>query len=167
MEDKLDNIENGDKNWKELLADFYGPFEKLLDNADSIERVQLPVITTDEICEKCGANMVIKEGRFGEFLACPNYPECKNTKAIVKYIDTPCPKCGNRVVEKKSNKTRKIFYGCEKYPDCDFVSWDMPLDEKCKECGEHLVLKKRVKLGDYKKCSNTECVTNKKKTKDE
>jgi DNA topoisomerase I len=167
MEDKLDNIENGDKNWKDLLADFYGPFEKLLDKSNEIERVELPVIVTDEICEKCGANMVIKEGRFGEFLACPNYPECKNAKPIVKYIDTPCPKCSHRVVEKKSNKTKKIFYGCEKYPACDFVSWDMPLDEKCEECSSYMVLKKRAKGNDYKKCSNSECKTNEKKKKDE
>ena len=111
--------------------------------------------------------MVIKEGRFGEFLACPNYPECKNAKPIVKYIDTPCPKCSHRVVEKKSNKTKKIFYGCEKYPACDFVSWDMPLDEKCEECSSYMVLKKRAKGNDYKKCSNSECKTNEKKKKDE
>jgi len=164
MEDKLDNIENGDRNWKDLLVDFYGPFEKLLDNADNIERVELPVITTDEICENCGANMIVKDGRFGEFLACPNYPECKTTKKIVKYVDAPCPKCGKRVVEKKSNKTRKIFYGCEDYPNCDFVSWDRPLDEKCDTCGSYMVIKKRAKSEDVKKCANPECPTNQKKT---
>ena len=163
MEDKLDNIENGDKRWKDLLKDFYGPFEKLLDNADNIKRVELPVVTTDEICENCGANMIVKDGRFGEFLACPNYPECKTTKKIVKYVDAPCPKCGKRVVEKRSNKSRKLFYGCEGYPQCDFVSWDLPLAENCETCGSYMVLKKRAKGEDYKKCSNPECSTNKKK----
>ncbi|MEX1308517.1 MAG: DNA topoisomerase, partial [Eubacteriales bacterium] len=167
MEDDLDGVEHGKTDWKDLLSEFYGPFEKLLDNADKIERVELPVVVTDEICEKCGANMVVKEGRFGEFLACPNYPECKNTKKIVKYVDAPCPKCGKRVVEKKSNKTKKTFYGCEGFPECDFVSWDMPLKDKCETCGSYMVLKKRAKSEDIKKCANPECPTNEKKKKDE
>ena len=167
MENDLDGVERGSTDWKDLLSNFYGPFEKLLENADKIERVQLPVIETDEICDKCGAKMVIKEGRFGEFLACPNYPECKNTKKIVKYVDAPCPKCGKRVVEKKSNKTKKIFYGCEGFPECDFVSWDMPLKETCETCGSHMVLKKRAKGDDIKKCANPECPTNAKQKKDE
>jgi len=167
MENNLDGVEHGNTQWKDVLADFYGPFEKLLDNADKIERVQLPVIETDEVCEKCGAKMVIKEGRFGEFLACPNYPECKNTKKIVKYIDVSCPKCGKRLVEKKSNKTKKIFYGCEGYPECDFVSWDKPINESCDTCGAHMVLKKRARTEDVKKCSNSECPTNAKKKKED
>ncbi len=167
MENNLDGVEHGNTNWKDLLSNFYGPFEKLLENADKIERVQLPVVETDEVCDKCGAKMVIKEGRFGEFLACPNYPECKNTKKIVKYVDAACPKCGKRIVEKKSNKTKKIFYGCENFPECDFVSWDMPLNESCDTCGSYMVLKKRAKGDDVKKCSNAECPTNAKKSKDE
>jgi len=135
LENKLDDIENGGKEWKKLLAEFYGPFEKTLeDGYENIERVVLPIKESDVVCEKCGKMMIYKDGRFGEFLACPGYPECKNTKPIIKYVDAPCPKCGKRIVEKKSNKRKKIFYGCEGYPDCDFVSWDMPIDEKCKEC---------------------------------
>jgi DNA topoisomerase I len=164
MEDKLDNVESGQGDWKKLLAEFYGPFEKSLSDAKDIKRVELPVVTTDEICEKCGANMVIKDGRFGEFLACPNYPECKNAKPLVKYTGVDCPKCGKRVVEKKSNKKRKLFYGCEGYPNCDFVSWDLPLAEKCSECGGHMVLKKRAKGNDFKACANTECKNNRKKS---
>ncbi len=162
MEEKLDNVENGDQNWKAILAEFYGPFEESLSKAGDIKRVELPVVTTDEICEGCGANMIVKDGRFGEFLACPNYPECKTTKPLVKYTGTKCPKCGNRVVEKKSNKRGKVFFGCEKYPDCDFVSWDKPIDEKCGECGSYMVLKK-VKSEDVKKCSDPKCISNGKK----
>ena len=165
MEEKLDNVEQEGTNWKTIINDFYGPFEKDLEEADkNIEHVVIPEKVSEIICEKCGANMVYKTGRFGEFLACPNYPECKNTKAIVKEIDVPCPKCGNKVVIKKSKKGSS-FYGCEKYPECDFVSWDKPLDEKCEECGAYMV-ESKFKWGGkpQKKCSNQDCVTNQKKT---
>ncbi|MBT3318523.1 MAG: type I DNA topoisomerase [Clostridia bacterium] len=168
LENKLDDIENGGKEWKRLLAEFYGPFEKTLeDGYANIERVVLPIKESDVICEKCGKTMIYKDGRFGEFLACPGYPECKNTKPIIKYIDAPCPKCGKRIVEKKSNKRKKIFYGCEGYPDCDFVSWDMPIDEKCKECNSMMALRRRSNGKSYKKCSNPECVTNQRKKTEE
>ena len=138
LESKLDDIENGGKEWKKLLSDFYAPFEKTLDEGyEKIERVQLPVKESDVICEKCGRTMVYKDGRFGEFLACPGYPECKNTKPIIKYIDTPCPKCGKRIIEKRSNKSKKTFYGCEGYPDCDFVSWDLPIAGKMRRVRFH------------------------------
>ncbi len=164
MEEKLDDVEQDGMNWKTVIREFYDPFEKDLEAADkNIEHVKLPEKVSDIVCEKCGANMVYKTGRFGEFLACPNYPECKNTKAIVKEIDVPCPKCGGKVVIKRSKKGRS-FYGCENYPACDFVSWDMPLEEKCPECGAYMVESKFKWGKKYKKCSNTECVTNKKKT---
>ncbi len=164
LENKLDDIENGGKQWKKLLRDFYTPFEQTIEEADkSIERVELPVKESDVACEKCGRMMVYKDGRFGPFLACPGYPECRNTKPVVKYIDTPCPKCGKRIVEKRSAKTRKTFYGCEGYPECDFVSWDMPIAEKCETCGSMMVLRRMSGGSSYKKCSNPECVKNQKR----
>ena len=167
LEAKLDDIESGGKEWKKLLRDFYIPFEKTLELADkNVERVVLPVVESDIVCEKCGLKMVYKDGRFGQFLACPGYPECKNTKAIIKYIDTPCPKCGKRIVEKRSNKTRKTFYGCEGYPDCDFVSWDMPIAEKCETCGSMMALRRLSNGKSYKKCTNAQCESNQRKNKD-
>lgn len=167
LENKLDDIENGGKEWKRLLRDFYKPFEQTIEEADkNVKRIELPVKESDVVCEKCGRKMVYKDGRFGQFLACPGYPECKNTKPVVKYIDTPCPKCGKRIVEKRSAKTRKTFYGCEGYPDCDFVSWDMPIAEKCEACGSMMVLRRLSGGSSYKKCSNPECVKNQRKKAD-
>lgn len=163
MEDKLDDVENEGNNWKQLITDFYVPFEKELVEADkNIERVKLPERPAGVICEKCGAEMVYKQGRFGEFIACPNYPECKNTKPVVKTLNVKCPKCGGDVVVKKSGKG-KTFYGCSNYPECDFMSWDMPTDSKCTVCGSYMVSKRTLKNKAYKKCSNPECPTNKKK----
>ncbi len=167
LENKLDNIENGGQQWKKLLRDFYTPFEQTIEEADkSIERVELPVKESDVVCEKCGRMMVYKDGRFGPFLACPGYPECRNTKPVVKYIDTPCPKCGKRIVEKRSAKTRKTFYGCEGYPECDFVSWDMPIAEKCEACGSMMVLRRLSGGSSFKKCSNPDCAKNQKRKTD-
>jgi DNA topoisomerase I len=168
LENELDDIENGGKKWKELMHDFYEPFEKTLEEADKIvERVELPVKESDVVCEKCGRTMVYKDGRFGTFLACPGYPQCKNTKPVVKYIETPCPKCGKRIVEKKSAKTHKTFYGCEGYPACDFVSWDMPITDKCESCGGMMALRRMSNGRSYKKCSNPDCEKNKRKKADE
>ncbi len=167
LENKLDDIENGGKQWKKLLRDFYDPFEKTIEQADkTIERVELPVKESDVVCEKCGRTMVYKDGRFGQFLACPGYPACRNTKPVVKYIETPCPKCGKRIVEKRSAKTKKTFYGCEGYPECDFVSWDMPIADKCEACGSMMVLRRLSGGSSYKKCSNPECVKNQRKKAD-
>jgi DNA topoisomerase-1 len=167
LENKLDDIESGGQQWKKLLRDFYTPFEQTIEEADkSIERVELPVKESDVVCEKCGRMMVYKDGRFGPFLACPGYPECRNTKPVVKYIDTPCPKCGKRIVEKRSAKTRKTFYGCEGYPECDFVSWDMPIAEKCEACGSMMVLHRLSGGSSFKKCSNPNCVKNQKRKAD-
>ncbi len=167
LEERLDSIENEGVDWKAVLDNFYKPFDDTLTVAEkTVQRVELPVVESDEVCDKCGAKMVYKEGRFGQFLACPNYPECKNTKAIVKTIDVPCPKCQSRIVIKRS-KNKKTFYGCEKYPECDFVTWNMPLNEKCPECGSLLSLHRIGNGRGYKKCMNEECVTNQKKKKDD
>ncbi len=164
MEEKLDDVENEGTEWKSVIRDFYEPFEKDLEVADkNIEHVKIPDKVSEIVCEKCGANMVYKTGRYGEFLACPNYPECKNTKPIVVEIDVPCPKCGGKVVMKRSKKGAS-FYGCENYPQCDFVSWDKPLNEKCEECGAYMTESKfRYGGKAQKKCSNPECAANKKK----
>lgn len=158
MEETLDGIEAEESEWKDVVSDFYGPFEKSLEAAEAnIEKIEVEDEVSDIPCEKCGAMMVYKYGRFGRFLACSNYPECKNTKAIRTAIDTPCPKCGAKILKRKSRKGGRIFYGCERYPDCDFVSWDYPAEEKCPECGSMMVYK-RTKNGDWElRCTNAEC----------
>ncbi|MEG2537970.1 MAG: type I DNA topoisomerase [Clostridium sp.] len=151
MERKLDEIEAGEEQWREVVGNFYSPLEELIKTAEEqIAKISLeePVEVSDVLCDKCGENMVIKKGRFGKFLACPNYPECKNTKAILEEIDVPCPKCENPVVVRRSKKGR-VFYGCSGYPDCDFVSWNKPTAKKCPVCGEVLyekTTKKETKL---------------------
>ena len=157
LEDKLDMVEEGESQWRQILRDFYPPFEKMLHVAeDQIEKVEVKDEVSDVQCDKCGAMMVYKMGRFGKFLACPNFPECRNAKPILTYIDAPCPKCGARLMEKTSKKNRK-FYGCERYPECDFVSWEMPITEKCPKCGSYMV-KKRGKHGEeIHLCANETC----------
>ncbi|NLJ65367.1 MAG: type I DNA topoisomerase [Christensenellaceae bacterium] len=156
METELDKVEEGTKDWKELLREFYPPFEDMLNTAQSeMEKIEIEDEPSDEICEKCGATMVYKMGRFGKFIACPNFPECRNTKPILKYIDAHCPKCGGKLLEKLSKKKRK-FYGCENYPECDFVSWEQPIDDRCHKCDSYMTLKRR-KDGTIKICSNETC----------
>ena len=139
MEEQLDDVERGEKDWVKVISDFYGPFKITLDKANQIERVKVPVIETDEICPKCGAKMVIRSGRFGKFLACPNYPECKSTKPLpADEIKEPCPKCGGKLVQRVSKKGKK-FYGCSNYPECDFASTGLPTGERCPECGGYLI----------------------------
>ncbi len=157
MEQKLDAIEEKDGDWRQVLRDFYPPFEKMLENAEKeIEKVEIRDEPSDVICDKCGAQMVYRVGRYGKFLACPNFPECRNTKPILIYIDAKCPKCGGRLLEKTSRKNRK-FYGCEKYPECDFVSWEMPVDERCPTCGAYMVKKVNRKGETWHVCSNDSC----------
>ena len=157
METKLDQIEEKTQDWHQVLEDFYPPFEQMLEVAEKdIEKVLIADVPSDVICDQCGATMVYKMGRFGQFLACPNFPECKNTKPVLKYIDTPCPKCGGRLLEKTSRKNRK-FYGCEHYPECDFVSWDMPVSEKCEKCGSFMVFKRTRKGEAWHVCANENC----------
>ncbi len=156
MESKLDLIKDGEREWSSVIKDFYGPFKLTLDKAsESIEKVVIPDEESDVPCEKCGAMMVYKMGRFGKFLACPNFPECRNTKAIVEKIDVPCPVCGGDMIKRKS-KRGKVFYGCEKYPECSFVSWDRPAKEKCPKCGAMMV-HKTGRSGNYTACTGEGC----------
>ena len=155
MEDKLDDVEAKDLDWKKIIRDFYGPFKEELDIADkAIECVEIPDRPSDEVCEVCGKPMVIKSGRFGDFLACSGYPECKNTKAIVKSINVKCPDCGRDIVAKRG-RSGKIFYGCSGYPECTRAYWYKPTNKKCPECGE-LLLEKHTKTTKYA-CSNAKC----------
>lgn len=147
MEENLDEVENGKEKWVNLLDDFYDDFEKTLKKAktdmDGV-KIQLKEDETDIVCDKCGRKMVVKVGRYGKFIACPGYPECKN---IIKYVEKTgvhCPKCNGDVIIKHT-KSKRIFYGCSNYPQCDFVSWNEPSDEKCPQCGEILYKKKGKK----------------------
>ncbi len=157
MEQQLDEVEEGELNWRKVLEEFYGPFEKTLQNAEEhIEKIEIKDEESDVVCDKCGAMMVYKLGRFGRFLACPNFPECRNTKTIQVEISAPCPKCGGKLLEKTSRKGRK-FYGCERYPECDFVSWEMPVKDKCPKCGGYMVKKRGRKGETYHVCANETC----------
>lgn len=157
MEKELDIIEDGKKQWQEVVGGFYGAFAKALEQAEiNTEGVSYKVADeeTDEICDKCGRNMVIKMGRFGRFLACPGYPDCKNTKKIVTAAPGVCPLCSGKILEKKSKKGKK-FFGCEHNPTCAFLSWDAPTNEVCPVCGKTL-LKKAGKSGKLY-CSSESC----------
>ena len=155
MEDKLDDIEAKDLNWKQVVREFYGPLKEELEAADkAIEKVKLEDTLSGDICELCGRPMAIKTGRFGEFLACTGYPECKNTKAIVKSINVKCPDCGGDIVAKRG-RSGKIFYGCSNYPDCKRAFWYKPTNRKCPQCGQ-LLLEKHTKNTKYV-CSNDKC----------
>lgn len=155
MEDKLDEVGVSISDWKQILRDFYGDFEKELKEADeNIEKMDDEEIT-DIKCELCGRYMVKKHGRYGEFLACSGYPECKNTKPVVKEIGVNCPKCGKPIVEKRSRRGR-IFYGCSGYPECDNSYWNKPVNKKCPKCGA-LLTEKKTKSFEGLVCSNSEC----------
>ncbi|MBQ9857046.1 MAG: type I DNA topoisomerase [Clostridia bacterium] len=159
MESKLDAVEAGEAEWHKVLTDFYGPFEKTLQKAEStIEKVKVEDEVSDVPCEKCGAMMVYKMGKFGRFLACPRFPECRHTQAILKTINVPCPDCGGLLIERMSRKGRK-FYGCEKYPECQFVSWDMPVKDLCPNCGGRMVQKRSHKGELTHVCVNEQCQT--------
>ncbi len=156
MEKDLDEIEGGEINWVNVVDEFYGPFAKSIETADTaIGKVKIEDEKSDVICEKCGRTMVYKMGRFGKFLACPGFPECRNAKPIVKETGAACPKCGKKILEKKS-KTGKIYFGCEANPACDFMSWDMPVaNETCPNCGGLLLKKKGRKARTV--CWNPDC----------
>ena len=156
MENKLDEIEEGDKEWVQVIREFYQPFSETLSSAEEkIGKIEIQDEVSDVICELCGRNMVYKQGRFGKFLACPGFPNCRNTKAIVETTGISCPKCSGELIVRKTKKGRK-FYGCNKYPECNFVSWDEPVAEKCPECGS-LMVKKYTKKGFEYKCTNEAC----------
>ncbi len=157
LEDKLDAVEDGGEDWKQIIRDFYPDFKKALDIAEQqVEKVEIKDEPSDEPCDKCGALMVYKMGRYGRFLACPNFPDCRNTKPILNYIAAPCPKCGARLMEKTSKKNRK-FFGCERYPECDFVSWEKPVTNKCPQCAGYMVEKHGRKGELWHLCANETC----------
>lgn len=157
MEKKLDDVEEGNENWTQIVEEFFNPLKIAIEKAEKeISKVVIEDKVSDVKCEKCGQMMVIKRGRYGEFLACPGYPECKNAKPIVEELDVPCPECGKPIVAKKSKKGKK-FFGCLGYPECKFVSWYEPVKEKCPNCNSYMVLKYSKTKGKYIQCSNGEC----------
>lgn len=157
LEKDLDRIEEGTADWKRLVAEFYAPFDQAVARAEeNLERVRIPDEETDEVCELCGKKMVIKYGRFGRFLACPGYPDCKHTRALVTRTGVNCPHCGKEIVGRKSKKGR-LFYGCSGYPECKFVSWQKPLAENCPECGAFLVERRQRGKGATLSCSRAGC----------
>lgn len=157
MENELDEIADGHIEKNDLLRSFYGPFAATLEKADeAIGHVELPVEVSNVQCELCGRMMVVKQGRYGKFLACPGFPECRNTKPILKETGVACPKCGGSIVERRTKRGRN-FYGCKNYPDCDYVTWDTPLKDTCEKCGSFM-LKHHYKNGrTLVYCSNDAC----------
>lgn len=138
MENQLDMVEEGEMEWQKVLEDFYGPFEKTLEHAESaMEKINIEPEVSDQICEKCGKPMVYRMGRYGKFLACSGFPECRNTKPIVQMTNVKCLACGGHIIQRKSRSGR-VFYGCDNYPECAYMSWDMPIEEKCPYCGTQL-----------------------------
>jgi DNA topoisomerase-1 len=152
MEEELDNVGEGKENWIQVLESFYETFEKRLDYAEEeMKEIEIKDEVSDELCEKCQMPMVYKMGRFGKFLACSGFPDCRNTKPIIKDIGVTCPKCKEgHIVERRSKKGR-IFFGCDLYPGCDFVSWDRPVDKPCPQCGSMLI-QKTNKSGTHIQC---------------
>ena len=158
MESRLDHIEEGTEQWRDVVGSFYEPLKKDIDFAESkVSKITIEDEISDEICEKCGKHFVIKNGRFGKFLACSGYPDCKNTKPIVERLDVKCPTCHEGdVLQRKSKKGRK-FYGCSRYPECNYVSWYEPVKEPCPVCNSLMYKKYSKKEGTYLECSNEEC----------
>ena len=163
LEEKLDKIGEGNLNWVDTIRNFYDDFHKLYLKAEKTldgKKVKVPVEESDVECEKCGSKMVVRSGRFGKFLACPNYPKCKNTKPLPDdEVKQPCPKCGAKLLKKISKKGKK-FYGCSNYPECDFASPGIPTGEKCPDCGGYII----YGLRNRKYCMNSECPSRAKKT---
>ncbi len=155
MEEKLDDVEAKGTRWKSVIEGFYGDFEKELERAnEEIERMEPEIELTGETCEVCGRPMAIRHGRFGDFIACTGYPECRNTKPIIRKTGVKCPLCGGDLIEKRSRKGR-TFFGCSNYPECTNTYWNRPVDKKCPECGS-LLVEKKTKDHDLE-CSNKEC----------
>ena len=165
METNLDKISDGELNWTDIIEEFYKDFNSSLKKAENSlvgKKVKVPDVESDVVCDKCGRNMVVKSGRFGKFLACPGYPECKNTKPMPEDdVKAPCPKCGAKLIKRNSKKTGKKFYGCSNYPTCDFASPNVPTGEICSECGGFILSGVRGR----KYCMNSDCPTRKKTEK--
>ena len=152
MEGLLDMVEEGKVHWKSVIENFYPDFEIAVKNAEKeLEKIKIEDEVTDVICDECGRNMVVKYGPYGKFLACPGFPECRNTKPHFEKVGIPCPMCGGEVVLKKTKKGRK-YYGCENNPECEFMSWQKPSTVKCEKCGSYMIEK-----GNKLVCSNKEC----------
>ena len=160
LEQQLDDVEEGMQNYVKMLDSFYRGLATYLQTAEeSMEHVQLEEEFADEYCDKCGRRMVYKHGRFGKFLACPGFPECRNAKPILKHIGVDCPRCGKPLVERRGKK-RRVFYGCSGYPECNYVLWDKPTGHACPVCGEPMVEKRKAKSDVVNEvCSNPECST--------
>jgi len=158
MEKQLDEIESNKKIWENVLDVFYKAFSKDLEKGSQAQKIEMPKVFSDEICDKCGRKMLIKNGRFGKFLACSGFPKCKNTKPFLDKIGISCPEegCSGEIIRKKTKKGR-IFYGCSNYPKCSFVTWNKPVDKKCPQCNHILVLIKDKENCFYYKCSNSAC----------
>lgn len=157
METELDMVEEGKERWKDIIARFYPDFAESVRVAEeTLEKIQMQVEETDEICELCGSNMVIRHGRFGKFMACKNYPECKNTKPILERIGIKCPVCKDGDVIVRKTKKGRDFYGCSRFPECRFVSWNRPTGEMCKLCGSYKI-EKITKNSKHELCSNKDC----------
>jgi len=157
LEKRLDEIEKGNEEWKKILRDFYEPFYERLENArENMESVQI-VEETDEVCDECGSPMVVKYGRYGKFLACSSYPECKNTKPYLIKTGVDCPECEDGEIIERTSKKGRTFYGCSNYPDCNFMSWNKPVKKPCPECGSLMVEKTTKAKGKHYKCTNKEC----------
>ena len=152
MESLLDGVGEGNVNWKTVIANFYPDLEEAVEAAaKDLEKIKIEDEVSDVICDLCGRNMVVKYGPHGKFLACPGFPECRNTKPLLEKIGIACPKCGKEVVLRKTKKGRKYF-GCEDYPACDFMSWSKPVEKKCPQCGGYMVMK-----GNKIACANEQC----------
>ncbi|MDO5383026.1 MAG: type I DNA topoisomerase [Eubacteriales bacterium] len=152
MESLLDGVAEGSVNWKEIIRNFYPDLKEAVDKAEKdLENVTIADEVTDVVCDQCGRNMVIKYGPHGKFLGCPGFPECHNTKPYLEKIGVACPKCGKDIILKKTKKGR-LFYGCEGYPECDFVSWQKPSDKKCPKCGGYMLIK-----GNKLVCGDSSC----------
>lgn len=163
MEEELDAIEQGNDTYTHVLQEFYDVFKPEMDAAEEqMEKVTVAGQDSGQVCELCGAPMVYKFGRFGKFLACSNFPECRNTKAIVEDLGITCPKCGKGTLIKRKSKRGRVFYGCSEYPECDFVLWNQPVDKKCPVCGSIMIVKHYKKGPDKIFCSNAECENHKK-----
>ena len=162
MESLLDKVAEGNIGWKAVVSNFYPDLEEAVQAAEQeLEKIQIEDEVTDVICDLCGRNMVVKYGPHGKFLACPGFPECRNTKPYLEKIGVACPMCGKEVVLKKTKKGRK-YYGCEDNPECEFMSWQKPSSEKCPECGGYMVEK-----GNKLVCAEKQCGFVREKQKDE
>ena len=152
MEQDLDNVEEGKIHWVEIIDGFYQEFEKHLAKAEEeMQSVEIKDEPAGEDCELCSSAMVFKMGRYGKFMACSNFPDCRNTKAIVKEIGVTCPKCKEGSIIERKSKKKRIFYGCNRFPECDFISWDKPLPRTCPKCDAALV-EKKLKKGVQVQC---------------